>query len=287
MTPPTNPASPPSARDFQVYEHVAIEGNTTRQAAQRFKISQTRVCQILRRVAAFAAVALPGILESEAPEAQRLAVSKNVAALRLEHLYQQSMAAWNESRGESWRICNSGGKPVRTTVKDCGKVVYLREAAKISRQAMELAMPLPMGCLAQENDEPDIDEAADAEPAERQDVQPLGSEGTAQSPDHPPTASELFTMHHEAQQMIAAVAQLRDELREYDERAAATPSNGDCSKSASRSGSAAETGVSAATQVPTSHAEAFITADRPAVTPSIDAGLFNGPRARPAEAAAC
>ena len=160
MTAATNPPSPPSARDFNVYEHVAVEGHTTRQAAERFKISQTRVCQVIRKVAAFATAVLPGVLESEMAEAQRLAVSKNVAALRLEHLYQQSMAAWRKSGGEAWRVRESKGgcDVVRTTCKQSRKIAFLDQAMKISQRALELDLPLPMCMLAEDDDESDAED---------------------------------------------------------------------------------------------------------------------------------
>lgn len=146
---------PPTARHFDVYEFVAVLGHSTRQAAEKFQLSQTRVCQLVHKVVTFMAEVMPGMLEA-VPEPQRLALSKNVAALRLEHLYQQSLAAWKTSGGESWRTrapLTPTATPVKTTWKDCGKTGYLTAALKISQAAMELALPLPIGALAADESE--------------------------------------------------------------------------------------------------------------------------------------
>jgi len=83
---------PPSQRNFQVH-YFLQEGGTTREAAARFGISQTRVRQVERQVVGWAAQVLP--VESEAEAAGLARVAQSVAADRLEHFYQQTMREWN------------------------------------------------------------------------------------------------------------------------------------------------------------------------------------------------
>ena len=283
---------PPSARDFHVYEHVAVEGNSTRQAAQKFKISQTRVCQVIRQVAAFTASVLPGILESEVPEAQRLVMSRNVAGLRLAHLYEEAMTAWRNSRGEAWRIrdVHKAGyhDSLRTTWKQQGQLCYLMQAVKISRVAMELAIPLPLGMLArieQEEEEHDREvargEDRDEEQAAAVSGEPAGGEAFGDAANgRQPNAAELFDLVSQIRQMAQTTRALRDELFQRDERiAAATAAQGDCSPLAEAAASSPATAAPAAAQVQASSADAPA-AQAAAVPPPIAAqGLFTRPEA--------
>lgn len=82
---------PPSQRNFQVH-YFLREGGSTREAAARFGISQTRVRQLERQVLSWAAEVLP--VESEAEVAGLVRVAESVAADRLEHFYQETMAQW-------------------------------------------------------------------------------------------------------------------------------------------------------------------------------------------------
>ena len=83
---------PPSQRDFEVY-HFLKEGGSTRSAAARFGVSQTRVRQVARRVVTWAAEVLPA--DSEAETAGLLRVAVSVAGDRLEYFYQQTMEQWH------------------------------------------------------------------------------------------------------------------------------------------------------------------------------------------------
>ena len=288
---------PPSARDFHIYEHVAVEGNSTRQAAQKFKISQTRVCQVIRQVAAFTASVLPGILDSEVPEAQRLVMSRNVAGLRLAHLYEEAMTAWRNSRGEAWRIrdVHKAGyhDSVRTTWKQQGQLCYLMQAVKISRVAMELAIPLPLGMLArieQEEEEHDRevargedrdDDQAAAVSGEPAGDEPAGGEAFGDAANgRQPNAAELFDLVSQIRQMAQTTRALRDELFQRDERiAAASAAQGDCSPVAEVAASSPATAAPAAAQVQASSADAPA-APAAAVPPPIAAqGLFTRPEA--------
>src|SRR5262245_58147454 len=86
---------PPSGRDFEVYETVILGGKTTRHAAEKFELSQTRICQIVERMRAWQAEVLPADTSHSAERLQQLA--KSVAAGRLDHLYCETMEAWRQS----------------------------------------------------------------------------------------------------------------------------------------------------------------------------------------------
>ena len=49
----TTNALPPAARDFEAYRLVKVERKSTREAAKLLRISQTRVCQVVARVAEY------------------------------------------------------------------------------------------------------------------------------------------------------------------------------------------------------------------------------------------
>ena len=83
---------PPSRRDFEVY-HFLKDGGSTRQAAARFGVSQTRVRQLARGVVTWAAEVLPPEMEAETAGLLRVAVS--VAGDRLDYFYQQTMEQWH------------------------------------------------------------------------------------------------------------------------------------------------------------------------------------------------
>ena len=85
---------PPSQRDFEVHRFLIAEGGTTRACAARFGISQTRVRQLSRRVALWAAEVLPPGVEAD--DAGLLRVAEAVASDRLEHFYQETMGQWRQ-----------------------------------------------------------------------------------------------------------------------------------------------------------------------------------------------
>ncbi len=216
----TAPAMPPKASHFHVYEATAVAGLTTRQAAEKFKISQTRVCQIVRQVVSFMGQAFIQVLEGEIPEAQRLAISRNVAGLRMEHLYNECLAAWKDSGGETWRVrepLRSAGEIVRTTSKALRKPGYLMTALNISKQAMELAIPIPIGILAEEDEEDAT--AKPQEPAEPQEPADTGELPA----DSEPTQEQLSEVARQICVMRAAIQELKQELPPI------SPPNGDCS----------------------------------------------------------
>lgn len=83
---------PPSQRNIAIYRFLVAETGSTREAAAQFGISQTRVRQIARQVALWAAEALPA--GTEAHTAGLLRVAEATASDRLQHFYEQTMTQW-------------------------------------------------------------------------------------------------------------------------------------------------------------------------------------------------
>ena len=91
---------PPSARDFQVFHDVKILGCSTWREAQVFKISQTRVRQIVSRVSQWLADNLPEQTDLEREKEVRLA--QHVAAERLQEMYCETMDLWRETHDSKY-----------------------------------------------------------------------------------------------------------------------------------------------------------------------------------------
>lgn len=123
---------PPSGRDFDVFEHVVVGGGTTRTAAQEFKISQTRVCQVLERVRAWVDEVTPAAADEQVSQKQ-LQMAEGLAADRLDHLYGQALVGWRSSEGEVERIRISPiGERLTTRTISNGDPRYLAIAARIA-----------------------------------------------------------------------------------------------------------------------------------------------------------
>jgi hypothetical protein len=86
---------PPSGRDFQVYQRVIVDAASTRQAASEFSLSQTRVRQVVQRVADWLDKELPAA--SEESDKTKLWLAKHVAADRLQTLLCETMSGWRKS----------------------------------------------------------------------------------------------------------------------------------------------------------------------------------------------
>ena len=121
---------PPTGRDFEVYSAVRVQERTTREVAAEFKISQTRVCQIVERVALFMLEAVPEATEQN--HAKRVQLAEQVAAMRVQHLYGTAVRDYEASKGKPViREINAEGKPkktITTTKVDVGDVKLLDRA---------------------------------------------------------------------------------------------------------------------------------------------------------------
>jgi hypothetical protein len=127
---------PPSERDFDVYQAVVVEGQSTRQAARDAGVSQTRVMQIAARVAEWIAREVPPTERLTA--AERLNVAVDLAGRRMDHLYRTALGAWEQSKGrKTVERCSHVGEAIVTT-ESCGDVRYLNQAARIVERAARM-----------------------------------------------------------------------------------------------------------------------------------------------------
>jgi hypothetical protein len=87
---------PPSERDFEVFRDVHTCGLSTRSVAERHEISQTRVRQIVRRVAQWLAEVLPP--QAEIAKENEVRLARHIAADRFQH-YQETMSDyWQQTK---------------------------------------------------------------------------------------------------------------------------------------------------------------------------------------------
>jgi hypothetical protein len=84
--------SPPSGRDIELFRAVKFELTSTRAAAERFKISQTRVRQIVARVGKWVAASVPA--QDEAGEEKDMRLARLVAIERLQAMLEYLMIHW-------------------------------------------------------------------------------------------------------------------------------------------------------------------------------------------------
>jgi hypothetical protein len=110
---------PPSVRDFQIYQFVKFDCNSTREAAHEFDLSQTRVRQVLARVGQFFIEAVPRE-EGDDPRQVRLAAAEGLAREQLEYLYRRALMAFDQTHTQD---VHGNLLP--------GKVAYLALAGRI------------------------------------------------------------------------------------------------------------------------------------------------------------
>jgi hypothetical protein len=129
-----NGALPPSERDFLVFERVVIESVTTRQAAEEFGLSQTRVMQIRARVADWIGGQVP-----ETPQLssrQRLGLASYIAEGQIDHLYAQAMEGWRKSQGTQTTVRSSDHGETTITRESYGDIKYLALASRIAERKL-------------------------------------------------------------------------------------------------------------------------------------------------------
>jgi hypothetical protein len=142
---------PPSGRDFAVFEAVILGGTSTREAAEQFRVSQTRVCQLVERVREWQAEVLPA--ESDSDE-RRLRLAKILAAGRLDHLYGEMMQAWRRSQGEMKKTRSSRfGDDVTTTFFSPGDPKYALAAMRLATAQAALGVFGGLACPPEEDEE--------------------------------------------------------------------------------------------------------------------------------------
>src|SRR3954466_7464279 len=92
---PTPSRLPPAARDFEIHRLHLVELLSTRRLAEKFQISQTRVRQIIARVADWLTEMLPTKSEQDIEKEKRYA--RHLAAAQLEHQIRQLQNYWDGS----------------------------------------------------------------------------------------------------------------------------------------------------------------------------------------------
>jgi hypothetical protein len=85
---------PPTERDTIIYEIVVIYGRSTRDVAEVFEISQTRVRQIVQRVLAWIGETLPE--RGEIDKQRELRLAQLIAADRFDNYYSTAMDQWRQ-----------------------------------------------------------------------------------------------------------------------------------------------------------------------------------------------
>jgi len=89
------PKLPPSERDFDIYEAVHIAGYPTRDEAQKYGISQTRVRQIVRRVVEWLGEVIPP--QAKIAKEQQSHLARQIAADRFNLQYAEASTNWYQS----------------------------------------------------------------------------------------------------------------------------------------------------------------------------------------------
>jgi len=128
---------PPSERDLQVFEEVAVEGASTREVAARHGVSQTRIVQIRKRVAEWMA-SMPA--EPQLTPLQRIKLAAEIAEMRADHLCGQAMRAWTASQRPQTECRGMPGSETRTVRSQHGDARYLTVAIRIAERQLHLAV---------------------------------------------------------------------------------------------------------------------------------------------------
>ena len=161
---------PPSFRDFEVYRLIRVERKSTREAAEEVGVSQTRVRQIVDRVAEFLIEAVPEGGEEQL--AGRVRLAKVLAWERLDALHGEAVRCWRDSDDMQTTVRETAppnGPPTQVVTRKGmrGDCKYLLAAAKLSRLAADMPAFTLDSCLPLTTDtsEEDCSPATAEEPA--------------------------------------------------------------------------------------------------------------------------
>jgi hypothetical protein len=134
------PIRVPTPRDLEIYDQVVVARMSQREVAEIHGISQPRVHQVLREMAAWVADNTPGFAAGLSPEQRLRLVHYNVTR-QLEHHQECLMEAWRESIGDEVirRTSKEGGVARTHEVhrRTNGNPRYLREASRLSLQMLK------------------------------------------------------------------------------------------------------------------------------------------------------
>ena len=130
--------TPPSERDFELFFALTAECLSTRTAAERFGISQTRVLQVRERVNEWLGTKPPPLV-ADTPR-KRVIYAAHLARQRIEYLLTQAMEAWRGSQGTTTKVRSSDRFDEITTVTTShGDIRYLYASIRLNEGALKLA----------------------------------------------------------------------------------------------------------------------------------------------------
>lgn len=172
-------AAPPSYRDLEVYRLIRVERKSTREAAAEVGVSQTRVRQIVTKVAEFLIEAVPE--GGDEKLAGRVQLAKVLAWERLDALHGEAIRCWRDSDEFQVGIRETAapdGPPTQVVTRKGmrGDCKYLFAAAKLSRLQAEMPAYTLNSCFPDVEDYPEEDcspataETPAAEPTTHADV---------------------------------------------------------------------------------------------------------------------
>jgi hypothetical protein len=174
------PEKRPSFRDFELYKFVKIERHSTREAAEAFGISQTRVRQILDAIIDYLTECVP--FNENGERTDRLQVAEQLAREQLEYLYGQAMEWWRRSVSDHR---SGSGMP---------KASYLALAARITMCMARVPVHEPprwgrgqeSGAKGQESEDREDEPCIAATSARDEGVQGSGFRVQEESSQHSP-----------------------------------------------------------------------------------------------------
>ena len=145
---PGDPLRVPAGRDLEIYEEVVFARRSQRNVAAEYGVSQPRVFQILRQVAAWLVETTPGFAAGLTPE-QKLKLAHYNAEQQLTHHHQCLMQAWRDSQRQEKQsrtvIEHGARRTVETERKSQGDPRYLRESGRVALALLKLAEWSPKG----------------------------------------------------------------------------------------------------------------------------------------------
>jgi hypothetical protein len=150
-------AAPPTERDLQLYEAVAVVGLSSRTAAAVFGISQTRVLQVRQRMEEWIGRYVPRSVETLSPR-ERLIVAADLADRRSQMLFSEAMEAWRASQDAARERCTANDRHIGPSQ---GDPRYLAMAMRTNLHMLQVAGMAQRYLAKLEEEATDAAQAAD------------------------------------------------------------------------------------------------------------------------------
>jgi hypothetical protein len=151
---------PPSGRDFAVYQLITVQQMSTREVAEAAQLSQTRICQIVRKTGEFLAEVAPPAREGE--KERQIRLGEQIAAERVQFLYGLAVRSFERSQGNQRTERQAAGPLPQASLvmlkSTQGDPRYLMTACRLALAAAKLPAP-NLAALV------DSEDVADAAPA--------------------------------------------------------------------------------------------------------------------------